>query len=222
MPTTMLTISAPNIPPEVLERISILPDPHSITVSIHVCRLCELTLAPERSLRGRHGHGKVDYAIEALAQDGSRHVLGVTEVKREDYGKGLAQNLVQLESSLTVRKRKRSCDDNGDGEREEDSSAPMRAYGIVTDASFWFFVECTIKPSQDSGDRPKFRISRLDDIVNYNKSTWREEAASLLGQIVWLMRKMHSEIPGRELQLKKQKFTTFGQSSPPTGKVQRV
>ncbi|KAF9144383.1 hypothetical protein BGX30_012957 [Mortierella sp. GBA39] len=159
----------------------------------------ELALAPKRPLRGRHGHGKVDYAIEALAKDGSRHVLGVTEVKHEDYRKGLAQNLVQLESSLTVRKRKRSSDDNEDEEREEDSTVPLRAYGIVTDASFWFFVECTIDPSQGSGDWPKFRISRLDDIVNYNKSTWRAEAASVLGQIVWLMRKMHSEVPGREL-----------------------
>ncbi|KAK3829723.1 MAG: hypothetical protein J3R72DRAFT_263314 [Linnemannia gamsii] len=104
----------------------------------------ELTLAPERPLRGRHGHGEVDYAIEALAKDGSRHVLGVTEVKHEDYGKGLAQNLVQLESSLTVRKRKRSCEDNGDEERDGDSSAPMRAYCIVTDASFSFFVDCTL------------------------------------------------------------------------------
>lgn len=80
----------------------------------------DLKLAPERQLRGKHGHGKVDYAIEALAEDGSRHVLGVTEVKHEDYRKGLAQNLVQLESSLTtVRKRKRSCDDNGLVQREE-------------------------------------------------------------------------------------------------------
>ncbi|KAF9536469.1 hypothetical protein EC957_010878 [Mortierella hygrophila] len=181
----------------------------------------ELTLAPERSLRGRHGHGKVDYAIEALAKDGSRHVLGVTEVKHEEYGKGLAQNLVQLESSLTVRKRKRDSDDNGDEERDEDRSIPLKAYGIVTDATYWFFVECIIDPSQDSGDRPKFRISRLDDIVNYNKSTWRAEAKAVLSQIVWLMRKMHSGIPGRELQLKKQKFTTSEQSSPPTGKMQR-
>jgi len=45
----------------------------------------ELTLAPERPLRGRHGHGKVDYAIETLAKDGTRHVLGVTEVKHENY-----------------------------------------------------------------------------------------------------------------------------------------
>lgn len=183
----------------------------------------DLKLAPERQLRGKHGHGKVDYAIEALAEDGSRHVLGVTEVKHEDYRKGLAQNLVQLESSLTtVRKRKRSCDDNGDEEREEDSSAPTRAYGIVTDACFWFFVECTIDPSQDSGDRPKFRISKLKDIANYDKDTWRVEAESVLGQIVWLMRKMQSEIPGRELQVKKQKFITSGQSSSPTGKIQRV
>ncbi|KAG0257014.1 hypothetical protein BGZ95_005346 [Linnemannia exigua] len=138
------------------------------------------------------------------------------EVKHEDYGNWLAQNLVQLESSLMVRKCKRSCDDNGDEEQDGDSSAPMRVYGIVTDASFWFFVECTLDPSQDAGDGPKFMISRLDDIVNYNKSTWRQEAASVLGQIVWLMRKMHSEIPGRELQLKKQKFTISGQSSPPT------
>ncbi|KAF9536735.1 hypothetical protein EC957_009860 [Mortierella hygrophila] len=182
----------------------------------------ELTLAPERPLRGRHGHGKVDYAIEALAKDGSRHILGVTEVKHEDYRKGLAQNLVQLESSLTVRKRKRSSDDNGDEEREEDSSVPLRAYGIVTDTINWYFVECTIDQSQESGDRPKFRISKLKDIINYDKDTWRVEAESVLGQIVWLMRKMYSEIPGRELQLKKQKFTTSGESSPPTGKMQRV
>jgi hypothetical protein len=70
---------------------------------------------------------------------------------------------------------------------------------------------------------PSIRRKTLEtDIVDYNKSTWKEEAASVLGQIVWLMRKMHSEIPGRELQLKKQKFTTSGQSSPPTGNMQRV
>jgi len=87
----------------------------------------ELTLALERPLRGRHGHGKVDYAIEALAKDGTRHVLGVTEVKHEDYKNGSVQNFVQLESSLTVRKRKWSSDDDGDEGREEDDSGPMRA-----------------------------------------------------------------------------------------------
>ncbi|GJJ71771.1 hypothetical protein EMPS_04128 [Entomortierella parvispora] len=177
----------------------------------------ELTLAPERPLRGKNGHRKVDYAIEALAKDGTRHVLGVTEVKHENYKKGLAQNFVQLESSLTVRKRKHSTDDDDDdykdGGQEEDNSGPLRAYGIVTDASYWLFVECTIDPSQDSGERPRFRISRLKDIVNYNKDTWRAEAESVLGQVVWLMRKMHSEIPARELRTKKQKFSAAEQSA---------
>src|SRR5690554_6370940 len=131
---------------ELEDRIRAIPSDtlsNEATCSAYVCSFLtqavlifdgELTLAPERKFRGRHGHGKVDYAIEALASDGTRHVLGVTEVKYQDYGKGLAQNILQLESSLTVRKRKRSCDDDGEEEREEDSSVPMRAYGIVTDA----------------------------------------------------------------------------------------
>ncbi|KAG9062229.1 hypothetical protein KI688_006561 [Linnemannia hyalina] len=182
---------------ELDSRIRAIPSlTNETTCSAYVCSFLTqavlifngyLTLAPERPLRGRHGHGKVDYAIEALAKDGSRHVLGVTE----------------LESSLTVKKRKRDSDDNGDEERDEDRSVSLKAYGIVTDATYWFFVECTVDQSQDSGDRPKFRISKLKDIINYDKDTWR----------------MHSEIPGRELQLKEQKFTTSGQSA---GKMQRV
>ncbi|GJJ75325.1 hypothetical protein EMPS_07683 [Entomortierella parvispora] len=212
---------------ELDSRIRAIPTDNSsneATCSAYVCSFLtqavlifngELTLAPERPLRGKNGHGKVDYAIEALAKDGTRHVLGVTEVKHENFKKGLAQNLVQLESSLTVGKRKRSTDDGDDrdGKQEEDNSGPLRAYGIVTDASSWFFVECTIDPSKDSGERPKFGISQLDDIINYKKKTWRAEAESVLGQIVWLMRKMQSEIPVRELRSKKQKFAAPEQSA---------
>ncbi|KAG9066107.1 hypothetical protein KI688_001326 [Linnemannia hyalina] len=206
---------------EIDSRIRAIPSitfSNDATCSAYVCSFLtqavlifngELTLEPERLLRGRHGHGKVDYAIEALAEDGSRHVLAVTKVKHEDYRKGLAQNLVQLEFISDKR----------------NSSVPLRAYGIVTNAIYWFFVECTIDQSQESGDRPKFRVSKLKDIINYAKDTWGVEAESVLGQIVWLMRKMHSEILERELQLKKQKFTTSEQSAPSArtvGKMQRV
>ncbi|KAG0212677.1 hypothetical protein BGX28_005873 [Mortierella sp. GBA30] len=75
---------------------------------------------------------QVDYAVESLAKDGTRHILGVTEVKHKDYRKGLAKNLVQLESSLIIRKRKRNTDDDGDEEQEEDKSVPLRAYGLIT------------------------------------------------------------------------------------------
>ncbi|KAF8949845.1 hypothetical protein BGZ46_004914 [Entomortierella lignicola] len=164
----------------------------------------DLTLAPERSLRGRHGHGKTNYSIKSLAGDGTRHALGVTEVKHEDFRKGVAQNIMQLESSLTMWKRRR-CDDNeGEREAESDESVPMRAYGIVNDAVNWYLLECKIDQSGESS-RPQFKVSKLDDIVNYRKSTWKDDAASMLGQIVWLIRKMHSEIPKRELQCKRQK-----------------
>ncbi|KAF9401720.1 hypothetical protein BGX21_000847 [Mortierella sp. AD011] len=184
----------------------------------------DLTLAPERSLRGRHGHGKVDYSIESPANDGMRHILGVTEVKQEDFRKGIAQNLVQLGSSLTVRKRKRCNEDDGDRELEDDESVPLKAYNIVTDAVNWYFLECYIDQPRESSSRdpirPKFRISKMDDIVNYRKSTWRGDATSVLGQIVWLMRKMHSEISKREFRYKQQKDNASAQST--TNKMQRT
>ena len=139
-----------------------------------------------------------------------RHVLGVTAVKKDDFLKGVAQNLVQLESSLTIRKRKR-CDDD-DGEMEDDRSVPLKAYGIVTNAVTWYFVECSINQSQESSsvDRPKFRISKLAKTVSYgDESTWRDDVESVFGQIVWLMRKMHSEIPRRELRHKRQKNSGY-------------
>ncbi|KAF9992477.1 hypothetical protein BGZ80_004047 [Entomortierella chlamydospora] len=174
----------------------------------------QLTLAPERPLRGRHGHGKVDYSIESTV-GGATHILGVTEVKRENFKKGVAQNLVQLESSLTVRKRKR-CDDDEE-EEEEDKSVPLKAYGIVTDAVNWYFVECRIDRTENVAsadpDRAKFRISKVEETINYRRDTWRKEATVVLSHIVWLMRKMVSEIPKRELRHKRQKSVSKNESS---------
>ncbi|KAF9079300.1 hypothetical protein BGX27_006631, partial [Mortierella sp. AM989] len=76
-----------------------------------------LTLSPERALHGKHGHGKVDYSTEASA-GGMTHTLGVTEVKQDDFKKGVTQNCVQLESALTIRKKRKRKDD--DEEVEED------------------------------------------------------------------------------------------------------
>ncbi|KAF9404172.1 hypothetical protein BGZ76_007059, partial [Entomortierella beljakovae] len=86
-----------------------------------------------------------------------------------------AQNRVQLESSLTIRKRKLEEDDDVC----EDKSIPMKSYGIVTDAVYWYFLECSIDQSGDVSasdpNRAKFRISKLDEIINYQKDKWREE-----------------------------------------------
>ncbi|KAF9343426.1 hypothetical protein BGX26_005732 [Mortierella sp. AD094] len=162
------------------------------------------TLAPERALRGRHGHRKVDYSIEATSPGGMTHILGVTEAKYEDFRKGVAQNLVQLESSLT------RC--GGDEEEEEeDKSVPLKAYGIVTDAVNWY-MECRINQSENVAstdpNRARFRISKLDEIINYRKDKSQEDTTAVLGQIVWLMKKMVSEIPKCELRHKRPKSSS--------------
>ncbi|KAF9191507.1 hypothetical protein BGZ51_007221 [Haplosporangium sp. Z 767] len=160
-----------------------------------------LILVPKRAIEGRYGHGEVDYSIEAIPVGDITRNFGVTVVKNNDFKKGLAQNMVQLESSLTIRKRKWWNGD--DRKREEDGSIPMKAYGIVTNASVWYFVECSIGyVSSADPDCAKFRIANLSSNVNYNVSTWRKDVAEVLGQIVWLIRKMVSEIPKRELKHK--------------------
>ncbi|KAG0247153.1 hypothetical protein BG011_001937, partial [Mortierella polycephala] len=79
--------------------------------STFVCVLLEnavalfprLTLRAEKYLAGRRGHGKVDYAI--MSRDQQPFMLGAIEAKEQDVMQGEAQNMMQLDSSLTKRHR---------------------------------------------------------------------------------------------------------------------
>ncbi|CAG8568241.1 3767_t:CDS:2, partial [Paraglomus occultum] len=66
-------------------------------------------LIPEKLIEGRNGQGNLDYAIECRS---TGRILGIIEVKREDFMKGFAQASVQMESTLS-RKRKAEEIDNG-------------------------------------------------------------------------------------------------------------
>ncbi|PKC58518.1 hypothetical protein RhiirA1_470841 [Rhizophagus irregularis] len=72
------------------------------------------------------GQGNLDYAVECRP---TGRVLGVIEVKKEDFMKGFAQASVQMESTLS---RKRKADEIDDGRSID------RVFGIVTDASEWW------------------------------------------------------------------------------------
>ena len=65
--------------------------------------------------------------------------------KKDDFVKGVAQCAVQLESSLSNRKRKLD-------EMDEEQTFG-RVFGIVTDAEKFYFMEC----SMDDQDRPKLQ-----------------------------------------------------------------
>ena len=56
-----------------------------------------LTIQPQRQLYGIYGRGSVDYGFD-LRTSGATG--GVTEVRRDNFGNGIAQNMVQLEACL--------------------------------------------------------------------------------------------------------------------------
>lgn len=147
----------------------------------------DLYLTSQRNLSGRRGNGPVDFSIHSRTTHD--YTLGVTEVKRDDFKQGVAQNLVQLESALTLRKRKREMYDV-DG--NEEPRRKQRAYGIVTDSVEWAFIECTLHEDETVS----YRMSKLKEKLNYDKD-WQVEAKSVLEKIVWLWSRMRDEIQTR-------------------------
>ncbi|KAG0175823.1 hypothetical protein DFQ29_006977, partial [Apophysomyces sp. BC1021] len=67
----------------------------------------------EKYLSGLRGNRPVDYSVHSR-QTGD-YTLGVTEVKKENFEQGVAQNAVQLEAALASWERKRNRGDDGEG-----------------------------------------------------------------------------------------------------------
>ncbi|CAG8454516.1 9248_t:CDS:2 [Paraglomus occultum] len=86
-------------------------------------------LRPQLRFVGSHDKGPVDYAIEYKST-----LIRITETKVNELGKGLAQNVVQLQAAAqhNIRKRKRNSDDS-----DYDSDT---IYGIVTTGVEWLVV----------------------------------------------------------------------------------
>ncbi|CAG8656630.1 5821_t:CDS:2, partial [Ambispora gerdemannii] len=119
-------------------------------------------------IAGPNGHGPVDFALDLLR---TARTAGVTEVKDEDFFKGIAQNAVQLESALTNRKRKAS-------EMDEEGVFVGKVFGIVTDAKEWYFLECSL----DDQERPRFKLSK-PLVVVYENEDMEAMVERVLGHI---------------------------------------
>ena len=149
-----------------------------------------------KNITGSHGHGPVDFAIDLLQ---TAKTAGVTEVKDEDFFKGIAQNAVQLESALSNRKRKAS-------EMEEDSVFVGRVFGIVTDAEKWYFLECSL----DDQDRLRFKLSK-PVVVVYKDENMENMVRKVLGHIAWLLeevQKPYSDSQSEERVIKKHRSSS--------------
>lgn len=152
------------------------------------------TICPEKSIVGARGHGLVDYAIDSTR---TQRTVGVTEVKNKDIKEGVAQNAVQLESCLTIRKRK-ACE-------MEDETFVSKAFGIVSDAEKFYFLECRL----NGDEKASFKLSK-PVAVNYQPSFMKDTAAVVLSHIGWLLGEVEKPEPSttkEKHQRKKQKNT---------------
>ncbi len=128
-------------------------------------------IVPEKLVKGHNGQGNLDLAIECRS---TGRIAGLVEVKKDDFRQGFAQATVQMESSLTCRKRKVS-------EIEDEYDMDI-VWGIVTDAEKWYFMECTF----DEEKKPAFKLSE-PVVVIYNDDNMENMVVKVLSHIVWLL-----------------------------------
>lgn len=147
----------------------------------------DLYFSAQRHLSGRRGHGPVDFSVHSRKDHD--YTLGVTEVKKDDFVKGVAQNIVQLESAMTEKKRKRGlCDVDGDHE-----GITTTSYGIVTDANRWMLIECTLC----NDESVNYKMSELERTLNF-QGKWLEDIEYIFARLVWLWSMMRKQVAVRE------------------------
>ena len=144
------------------------------------------SIGPERKIEGYYGEGPFDYTIEMKGTGG---VVGVTEVKENDFQKGVAQNAVQIESVLWGRKRKADEFSREAGHVSAEAAGVSvevatynRCFGIITTAKEWRFLECTNSPTGN----PKFKLSHVYS-VSYGKPTMEDGVQEILELTKWLL-----------------------------------
>ncbi|KAF9162803.1 hypothetical protein DFQ26_003233 [Actinomortierella ambigua] len=146
----------------------------------------DLYLASQQRLGGRRGSGAVDYVVRSRMTH--LHILCVTEVKKEHLSQGVAQNIIQMETALSTKKRKRGMYEIDGEERESQISN-----GIVTDASQWLLLECTLHEDKTV----TFRMKCLEQFVSYG-SRWQDDVRFVFERLVCLWSRTRDEMPVRE------------------------
>ncbi|PKK71887.1 hypothetical protein RhiirC2_865326 [Rhizophagus irregularis] len=101
-----------------------------------------------------------------------------------------------MESTLT---RKRKVDEINNGQDVD------RVFGIVTDASEWYFMECLL----DHEGKPTFKLSEQVTVV-YKDENLQDKVVKVLGQIVWLLEEAQKpkDVGKESRDLKRAKLST--------------
>ncbi|GES74678.1 hypothetical protein GLOIN_2v1571020 [Rhizophagus clarus] len=140
----------------------------------------EVKVYPQYEISGSHGKGPVDWVIKV-----GNTIITVTEAKKEDINQGIAQNAVQLQTSIQRNPKKRSYDTAG---LHEDVM-----YGIVSTAVDWVIIKLVSSSSENNSEgKIEVLLSSLSPspLPINNSVLTREDLAkpveNLFGQIKWV------------------------------------
>ncbi|CAI2173462.1 5985_t:CDS:2 [Funneliformis geosporum] len=130
-----------------------------------------LQLKAEEWLDGSCGFGPTDYAVYLESDD---IVMLVSEVKKEDFEKGAAQNIVQLHSAV----------EHNIDEIDNIDDVPVLMYGIVTNALQWYFIRWAGSPAD-----PIVEVSGPHQCEFDSKDM--EQANQIAGYIASILQQVH-------------------------------
>ena len=133
----------------------------------------DITVRPQHPVYSQYGQGPVDFALTTGTPG---EILSCVTVVDNNLRYGIAQNIVQLESSLC--RRARGDTRIGDGE--------VKVFGLVTDATEWWALECT------KTENLSVRISKIT-AIDYDSEGWQQMVEKVFGTLVWLFDRMVAE-----------------------------
>ncbi|KAG0265614.1 hypothetical protein BG011_004405 [Mortierella polycephala] len=152
----------------------------------------DMFLAQQLQMSGMRGHGAVDFAV--IDRIHHSQVLSVTEVKKEDFAQGLAQNMAELDVAVQQKKRKRMDEvDEDSGERPP--VFRFKSYGIVTDSFKWILVECAL----DEEDVLTYRTKDIPGILDLKQGgeDAKKDCEKVFSYVLALYELMKDEIANR-------------------------
>ena len=138
----------------------------------------EIKVYPQYEISGSYGKNPVDWAIKI-----GNIIITITEAKKEDINQGIAQNAIQLQTSIQRNPKKRTYD----MALQEDVM-----YGIVSTAVDWVIIKL-VSSSSDNNSEGKVDVllsSLSPSPLPINKAILThddlvEPIKDLFGQIKW-------------------------------------
>ncbi|RIA80856.1 hypothetical protein C1645_881931 [Glomus cerebriforme] len=94
-----------------------------------------------------------------------------------------------MESTLSCKHKADKIDNRQDVDR---------VFGIVTDASEWYFMECSL----DNEGKPSFKLSEPVTIV-YKDDNLQAKVKKVLGHIVWILEEAQKPVDASQSGVKR-------------------